>query len=203
MKYLAVFGSIIFLILLSVFGVIQCYTRPFPSTAGVENLRVRVDAVFRDAWRHRDLGAVLLYRTVFGNGDKNTFFSPRVRTVYDPSGDKQGYTAFGMVTAWDVGEKLLTLSSYAGGTLYVRFDPDVYGQKAILPALDAYGSVDILKPIGIITSLAIPNANTLFCVRDVVSITADTWQELFSTTPVHPAIPKEVVLSFRLCQNTP
>jgi hypothetical protein len=203
MKVLTAILCAIFGILLLVYCALQCYIRPIPSTVRFENVRTHVDGVFWNAWVHENPRAQWLYSHVFPNSDKSVFFPPRITTEYDDRGRCLGYMSFGMVTTWDAAQKLLTLSSYFGGTLYVRFDPDAYGQTATLPVLDMHGSIDTSKGIQIVKTTSIPNEETLFCSGDVLSIETSTWQELFSTTPTRPVIPKTLMLSFRLCQNKP
>jgi hypothetical protein len=203
MKYLAALSVAIFLILFITYCVVQCYVLPISNNTSIETFRGHIDITLRNAWIRQDVLARGLYSTIFRNRDKLIFFPPRITPQYSVDRKIQGYISYGMVKTWDAGKKLLTLSSYTGGILYVRFDPDTYEQKAIFMGSGISGDIETTKPVKIITNLSISNIGTLFCENDVFSIETATWRELFFSTPDHPVVPRELMLSFYLCQNKP
>jgi hypothetical protein len=203
MKILAAAAIGVFGILCIIFGLLQLYILPVPSGIRYENIKLAVDRTLQTGWNQREAWARFLYRTVLRNGDKIVFFPPRITGEYDFRGRSVGYIVYGAVTAWDAKEKILTVSSYTGKSMSVRFDPSAYTQTALLPVLDKYGSIVTSKAIRTITSLPTKNLDTLFCPQDVLAIKTRTYQELTSVSLARPLVPEQIVLSFRLCESTP
>jgi hypothetical protein len=203
MKILAAAAIGVFGILCIIFGLLQLYTLPIPSGLRYENIKLSIDRTLQTGWNQRESLARFLYRTVLRNGDKIVFFPPRITGEYDFKGRPVGYVVYGAVTAWDAKERLLTVSSYTGRSMSVRFDPSSYTQTAILPALDKHGSIITSKAIRTITSLPIKNIDTLFCPQDVIAIKTRTYQEILSASATRPLVPEHIRLTFRLCESTP
>lgn len=201
MKFLTAICSCVFIILLGFYILLQAYVRPVPAGEPYDTIRVAVGRTLRSAWIQRAAWARTVYRTVLRNSDKIVFFPPRIMARYDFKGETIGYISYGRVVAWDWQERLLTISSYTGNVISVRFDPTVYEQTATLAELGQYGGAVESKPVQMVRSLPVPNLETLFCPDDVLEMTTRTYQELGGASPASPLVPNQLVLSFRLCQN--
>jgi hypothetical protein len=102
------------------------------------------------------------------------------------------------VTAWDPVGKILSLNSYAGGTLSVVFNPDANKTLGIFPNLDKYGVIQGMN-MQIVSDTGVENWKTLFCPSDIVSVHTDSAKQITESTENNPVIPSRVELSARLC----
>jgi hypothetical protein len=197
MKILAALSLIVFGILLTLFITLQVYQVPFIQNPSVEQWRQRIDSQLKQTFvtlRHPWINAV-----IFHNKDKYIWYPPRIQFAYNEN-SIIGYKVYGMVVSWDYEAKLLTLSSYLGKPLYVRFLPTSNGPIAILPKFDMFGYVTSSE-VQAVQRINVPNWNTLFCSYDIVSVDAKSYMSFFQSSKEKPLIPTVITLSYRLCKQ--
>jgi hypothetical protein len=197
MKILTALSLSIFSILLAFFITLQVYQVPFIQNARIDTWRQGVDSLLKRTYstqRTRWVNDV-----IFRNKDKYTWYPPRIQLVYNENSIIR-YKVYGMVTSWDSNTRLLTVSSYLGKPLYIRFSPTPAGPIAIIPKLDRYGQLTSLG-VQTIEYFNVPNWNTLFCQHDIVAVNAKSYMQFFQSTREKPLVPTVITLTLRICDQ--
>ncbi len=194
-----VLGIIVFASLM-VLGVSVLYRSALVATQSVEAYRKKFDERQNQAFIARSSSMMALNR-LYGNGDKYVFRPPRVVPSFKKDGTIQGYTIYGMVSTWNPQSHLLTLSSYLGRPVSVRFDPDLDGSMAVVPKLDNYGVADSIGERDFVSTIRDNRYTELFCVGDIVSIESPSPQQFSYSARGTPIVPRIIQLSFRLCDK--
>jgi len=194
-----IFGIIVFL------GALICcfvlvYRSPLLATIPIETSRKKIDELQNQAFIRRSSLTLFLNR-LYGNADKYVFRPPRILPTFDTDGTVQGYVMYGMVTRWDPQARLLTLSSYLGRPVSVRFDPDLDRSFAVVPRLDGYGVAQSVGESDFVQTSQDPRYTDLFCENDVVSVETPHKQQFSYVSRGTPIVPRSIQLSFRLCDK--
>lgn len=190
----------IFLLLAIVFTVLKVYQSQFPQDPTIEHWRNTADQELRSGFISGNSFIIWINRFIFHNQDKYAWYPPRILPVYNSDGTIYGYRAYGMVASWDPVGKLLTLNSYIGNTLFVRFDPKPGGSIAYMPKFDIFGQMQFGE-LPVIQNTYVPNWNTAFCQYDIVSVEAKTADAFSRTSEKLPLVPTVITLYNRLCKQ--
>jgi hypothetical protein len=190
----------IFLLLAVAFAALKIYQNQFPQHTTIEHWRNTADQELWNGYMSGNSIVLWINRAVFHNQDKYAWYPPRILPVYYTDGTIHGYQLYGMVTSWDPENKLLTLNSYIGKTLFVRFDPKPGGSVAYMPKFDAFGQMQF-GDLPVIRSTDIPDWNTVFCRYDILSIEAKTADAFNRASEKSPLVPAVITLYNRLCKQ--
>jgi hypothetical protein len=203
MKFAAAASIGIFCFLFCIFLLLEAYKTPLPENSRVEMWRYTTDRALQRGIEQKNPFTFWLNRMVFRNSDKPVFRPPRILRVSDTNNKTTGYQFFGVVSAWDPNTKLLTLNSYLGQPVVVRFDPTRDGSYAYFPVLDTRGVMDETKPLLFVGSTAHSAFPTLFCTGDIMSIETASWLRIMYSSQFYPVIPKLIMLSHHICSTNP
>lgn len=176
------------------------YTGYIDSSKQSEALRRRIDAILQKEYTEGSFTAKLINAYVLGNRDKFVWRPSRIIPSYDYTGTKfLGYMVSGVVTGWEPRRNLLTISSYIGRTLYVRFDPTNDRSVGVFPPLNAYGAVGTEKVFPVVTVTG-DNWDKLFCTSDIVNVFFRKRGDLIWSHQYKPIIPTSIMLTQRVCK---
>lgn len=195
------------IILLSVCGFLLFFCigsylvyRQYPELTVFEPYRASVDRMLGEEFVKKSPLYKTITDSVLRNTDAYIFRPARILPNPDRYGQPDAYLVYGVFQSWVPEDKLLALTSYAGGRLWVRFDPEQYGTFAVYPALDNYGVIQDMN-MRFVSSSADPLWETQFCLGDVLAVYADSPSAFRASSAFSPIIPARIELSFRLCDR--
>jgi hypothetical protein len=174
--------------------------RQYPELTVFEPYRVSVDRMLGEEFVKKSPLYKTITDSVLRNTDAYIFRPARIVPNPDRYGKLDAYLVYGVLQSWEPEDKLVTLTSYAGGLLWVRFDPEQYGTFAVYPALDNYGVIQDMN-MRFVSSSADPLWDTQFCAGDVLAVYADSPSAFRASSAFSPMIPARIELSFRLCDR--
>jgi hypothetical protein len=192
MKYFAALALGIFSLLFCFYLLFLMYKYPLVQHPIIEQARIAVDKRLFAGWTSVDPVYAWVHRYIFHNQDKYGFYPPRIIPQYTKQHTVDGYVVYAMVTNWNWQANLLTLSSYLGRQIYVRFEPTQKGPTAFLPQLDSTGNV-IFEKTDVVDRI-VPNWITLFCPSDILSVEAPSYTVFLYSSTKSPVVPKTITL---------
>ena len=197
--YIRLLIGVCFLSVALVLVVLVVYRGSYIQASSVEHIRISLDKRFEQWFIERNLPFLWLNSAVFGNGDKYSFYPPRIVPVLDDAGITRAYHVYGMVTFWDPDAKILGVNSYIGRPLYIQFDPTRDGVLGVIPLLDSQGRMLGVSGIQYVDRPDVANWDTLFCPDDIVTVEVKDRSSVESSNRDHPVIPTTVTVTRRLC----